>query len=33
MENKGESDHFPEILENLEISEILEICLVERPLS
>ena len=33
VENKGESDHFLEILENLEISEILEIPPVKRPLS
>ena len=36
MENKGESDHFLEILENLEmleILEILEIPPVKRPLS
>ena len=32
MENKGESDHFLEILENLEILEILEIPPVKRPL-
>ena len=33
VENKGESDHFLEILVNLEISEILEIPPVKRPLS
>ena len=33
VENKGESDHFPEILENLEILEILEISPVKRNLS
>ena len=37
LENKGESDHFLEILENLEILdsnlEILEIPPVKRPLS
>ena len=33
MENKGEANHFLEILENLEISEILEIPPVKRPLS
>ena len=31
VENKGESDHFLEILENLEILEILEIPPVKRP--
>ena len=33
VENKGESDHFLEILENFEILEILEIPPVKRPLS
>ena len=33
LENKGESEHFLEILENLEILEILEIPPVKRPLS
>ena len=35
LEYKGESDHFPEILENLEIldSKILEIPPAKRPLS
>ena len=32
VEKKGESDHFPEILENLEILEITEIPPVKRPL-
>ena len=31
VENKGESDHFLEILENLQILEILEIPPVKRP--
>ena len=31
-ENRGESDHFLELLENLEILEILEIPPVKRPL-
>ena len=31
MENKGDSDHFLEILENLEILEILEISRVKDP--
>ena len=33
VENKGESDHFLEILENSEILEILEIPPAKRPLS
>ena len=33
MENKGEPDHFLEILENLETLEIREIPPVKRPLS
>ena len=32
-EKKGDSDHFPEIVENLEILEILDISPVKRPLS
>ena len=33
VENKGESDHFLEVLENLEVLEILGIPPVKRPLS
>ena len=33
VENKGDSDHFLEVLEHLEILEILELPPVERPLS
>ena len=33
VENKGESDHFQEILGNLKVVDILEIPPVKRPLS